>query len=126
MVMTTLLYIAAFLTFAIGIVHSVLGERYILIRLFRRNNLPKIFGGTEFTTLTLRFAWHITTVAWWGFAAILVMLAEQSFTFSNLSMVLAVTFLVTGGIALVASRGRHLSWVVFLFIGGVGLYAATT
>lgn len=124
--MTTLLYTAAFLTFAIGIVHSVLGERYILIRLFRRNNLPKIFGGTEFTTLTLRFAWHITTIAWWGFAAILVMLAEQSFTFSNLSMVLAVTFLATGAIALVASRGRHLSWVIFLFIGSVGLYAATT
>ncbi len=43
--MTTLLYIAAFLTFAIGVVHSILGERYILIRLFRRDNLPKLFGG---------------------------------------------------------------------------------
>ncbi len=51
--MKTLLYIAAFFTFAIGIVHSVLGERYILVRLFRRKNLPKLFGGTEFTMLTL-------------------------------------------------------------------------
>ena len=124
--MTTLLYIAAFLTFAIGIVHSVLGERYILISLFRRNNLPKLFGGTEFTSLTLRFAWHITTIAWWGFSAILVMLAEQSFSFSSISMVLAVTFLTTGGVALIASRGKHLSWIVFLFIGGVSLYAAIT
>ena len=124
--MTTLLYTAAFLTFAIGVVHSILGERYILIRLLHRNNLPKLFGGTDFTSLTLRFAWHITTIAWWGFAAILVMLAEQSFSFNNLAMVLAVTFLTTGGIALVASRGRHLSWLVFLFIGGVGLYAAIT
>jgi hypothetical protein len=24
----------------------------------------------------LRFAWHITTVAWWGFAAILLLLAR--------------------------------------------------
>lgn len=124
--MTTLLYIAAFFTFAIGVAHSVLGERYILIRLFRRNNLPKLFGGPEFTIHTLRFAWHITTIAWWGFAAILVLLAENSFSFQNLSVVLAATFLVTSAIAFVASRGRHLSWLVFLFIGGVGLYAAIT
>lgn len=122
--MVTILYIAAFCTFTIGVVHSVLGERYILIRLFRRNNLPKLFGGTEFTIQTLRFAWHITTIAWWGFAALFVLLAENSFSFQNLSIVLAATFLVTSAIALVASRGRHLSWPVFLFIGGVGLYAA--
>ncbi|MCF6209787.1 MAG: hypothetical protein L3J88_09440 [Gammaproteobacteria bacterium] len=124
--MTTLLYTAAFLTFAIGIVHSVLGERYILTRLFRRKNLPKLFGGTEFTILTLRFAWHITTIAWWGFAAILVLLAERSLSFHSISMIVAVTFLVTGIIALVASKGRHYSWLVFLFIGGVSLYAAVT
>ncbi len=122
--MATFLYLSAFFSFAIGVVHSVLGERYILMRLFRRDNLPKLFGGTEFTVLTLRFAWHITTIAWWGFAAILVLLARQSFTFHNLSLVLAVTFLTTGTIALIASRGRHLSWLVFLFIGSVCLYAA--
>ncbi len=124
--MTTLLYSAAFFAFAIGIVHSVLGERYILIRLFRRNNLPKLFGGTEFTILTLRFAWHITTIAWWGFAAILILLAERSISFHNISMIVAVTFLVTGIIALAASKGRHYSWMVFLFIGGASLYAAVS
>jgi hypothetical protein len=122
--MTTLLYFAALLTFAIGIAHSVLGERYILIRLFRRNKLPKIFGSEEFTVNTLRFAWHITTIAWWGFAAILVLLAEQSISTQNLSMVLAVTFLTTGIVSLLASRGQHLSWVIFLFIGCVCLYAS--
>ncbi|MCZ6499406.1 MAG: hypothetical protein O6946_04630 [Gammaproteobacteria bacterium] len=122
--MTTLLYIAAFFAFAIGVLHSALGERYILIRLFRRDDLPKLFGDSEFTVRTLRFAWHITTIAWWGFAAILVLLAERSSSFQNLAMVLAATFLATGTIALVASRGRHLSWPVFLFIGGVGLFAA--
>ena len=51
--------------------HSYLGERYILIRLFRREDLPKLFGGgTEFTTRTLRFAWHLTSVAWIAFLAI--------------------------------------------------------
>ncbi len=124
--MTTLLCIAAFFALAVGLAHSALGERYILIRLFRRNDLPKLFGGPEFTIRTLRFAWHITTVAWWGFGAILILLAQQSFSFQHLSLVLAVTFLVTGAITLLFSRGRHLAWLVFLFIGGVCLYAATT
>ena len=122
--MTNLLYVAAFFTFGIGVLHSVLGERYILIRLFRRNDLPKLFGGPEFTMLTLRFAWHLTTIAWWGFAVIMILLAEQALTFKNIAMVLAVTFLTTGCTALLASRGRHFSWPVFLFIGAVSLYAA--
>jgi hypothetical protein len=122
--MTALFYIAAFLAFAVGFVHSVLGERYILVRLFRRSDLPRLFGSTAFTIRTLRFAWHITTVAWWGFAAILVLLAQLSVSFHSLSLVLAVTFLLTGAITLVVSRGQHLAWLVFLFIGGVCLYAA--
>src|SRR4249920_816458 len=75
---TDLLFFAAFLTFAVGLAHSVLGERYILIRLFRRTDIPHLSGGPEFTIRILRFAWHLTTVAWWGFAAILVLLAQQS------------------------------------------------
>ena len=119
-----MLYVAAFLAFSIGVVHSVLGERYILVRLFRRTDLPKLFGGTQFTIRTLRFAWHITTIAWWGFAGILVLLATRSATPHSLSLVLALTFLATGVITLVASRGQHLAWLVFLLIGGLCLYAA--
>lgn len=55
-----MLYLAALLVLATGIAHSYLGERYILIRLFRRSDLPKLFGGTAFTVGTLRFAWHLT------------------------------------------------------------------
>jgi hypothetical protein len=122
--METLLYIAAFMTFFIGITHSVLGERYILIRLFKRDNLPRLFGGTQFTQLTLRFAWHITTIAWWGFAAILIMLAENSFTYQNLAMVVAVTFLTSSVITMVMSKGRHYAGFVFFFIGSISFYAA--
>jgi len=120
-----LLYIAAFFAFAIGVAHSVLGEKYILTRLFRREDLPEILGSADFTIRTLRFAWHLTTIAWWGFATIIFILARGSISFQNLSAVLAVTFLTTGAITLVVSHGRHLVWPVFLFIGGVCLYAAT-
>lgn len=122
--MNLLLFVAALLVFAIGIVHSALGERYILTRLFRQDNLPKLFGGTTFTTRTLRFAWHLTTVAWWGLGTIVLLLGLQALSVQSVSWVIATTFLVSSVITLTASRGRHLAWVVFLTIGALCLVAA--
>jgi hypothetical protein len=119
-------YLGAFLLFVIGSAHSYLGERYILIRLFRRGELPKLFGGTEFTKNTLRFAWHLTTIAWWGFAAILIHLAQPSISIAVLSNIIGITFLVHFGIAIVGSKGKHLSWVIFLFVGLSAIYASNT
>lgn len=121
--MTILLFLAAFLAIAIGAAHSYLGERYILIRLFRRTDIPKLFGGTEFTTRTLRFVWHITTVAWWGFAALLLLLARQPISSQDVGMVIGITFLASSALAFFGSRGRHLSWLVFLVIGVAAIYA---
>jgi hypothetical protein len=121
--MQAALYIAAFLLFAVGVAHSYLGERYILIRLFRRRNLPELFGSSDFTIRTLRFAWHVTTVAWWGFAALCVLLAHPPVTPGSLGLATGGTFLVHGVIALIASRGRHLSWPVFLAVGVLVIYA---
>src|SRR5918993_4109521 len=88
---------AAVLTLAISLAHSWLGERYILTRLFRRQNMPHLFGSDEFTKRTLRFAWHITTVAWFGAAALLLILASNPIDDSArmLSRVIAATFLVS-------------------------------
>lgn len=121
--MTTLLYLAAFLLFALGIVHTVLGEKYILMRLFRRDNLPKLFGSTDFTLRTMRFAWHLTTVAWWGFAALLVLMAHPPLVMQQVGAVIGLTFLAHFLIALFGTRGRHLSWIVFLVVAAGALYA---
>lgn len=100
---------------AVGIAHSYLGERYLLMRLFRRDDLPRLRGSELFTKRTLRFAWHVTTVAWWGAAAALLALGAGS---PRLAVqALSATFLVTAIVTLVASRGRHLAWPVFLLIG---------
>jgi hypothetical protein len=120
-----LLYLlAALLALALGIAHSFLGEKYILIRLFRRDDLPKLFGGTEFTVRTLRFAWHLTSVAWWAAAALFFLLAQGPLSSATVSGVLAAMFLVSGGVTLIASRGRHLAWLAFLAIGFIALYGA--
>ena len=68
------------------------------------------------TQNTLRFAWHLTTVAWWGFAALLVLMTGSAISTSQVGQVVAIVFGIHFLVALVASRGRHLSWIVFLFI----------
>jgi hypothetical protein len=113
------LLVAAGLATLLALGHSYLGERYILIRLFQRDALPRLFGGTEFTQRTLRFAWHLTSVAWLAFAAILVKLNSHVPSRAELGLLLVGTFGVSGVVALVGSRGRHVSWVVFLVIAAL-------
>lgn len=118
MAVSTLLITAATLAFAIGLAHSYLGEKYILVRLLRRDNLPRLLGSDWFTKRTLRFAWHLTTVAWWGFGLVLLAFASGSGDAAHRLALRAIslTFSVSALISLVASRGKHLSWVVFLAI----------
>jgi hypothetical protein len=114
---------AAALLVLIGLVHSVLGEKYILQRLFRQP-LPKLFGDDEFTKRTLRFAWHITSLLFFGFAAILALLHFEAGSARNLLRVTAICFAATALTALIASRGRHLSWPVFTAIAALCWLAA--
>lgn len=108
-----MLLAAATLTCLLALAHSYLGERYILTRLFRRDALPRLFGGTEFTARTLRFAWHLTSLAWLSLAAVLVKLNSHLPSRAELGLLLAGTFATSGVVALIGSRGRHLSWIVF-------------
>ncbi len=123
--MAILLYVAALLTIALGIAHSYLGEKYILIRLFRRENLPKIFGDQEFTKRTLRFAWHITTVAWIGLAALLVHAGRGDLTVQGTLRIIGVTAIISGLLPIIFTRGRHLAWIVLFAIGGIALWCST-
>lgn len=104
---TWMLTLAAALSAGIAIAHSYLGERYILIRLFRRQDLPKLFGSDWFTKRTLRFAWHITSVAWIALAATL---------FVDPRVAVSAGFGVSAVAAAIGSRGRHYAWIVFLAI----------
>jgi len=120
-----MLIAAACLTFLIGIIHSVLGERFILRCLFRRNNLPIIMGDVFYTKQTLRMAWHITTIAWWGLALILLRLAGvESSTKSDILIIISAVFAVSGLAALIFSKGRHLSWIIFFSIAGLTSYVS--
>jgi hypothetical protein len=118
-----MLLIGTILLLIIGIVHSYLGEKYLLIRLFRRDDLPKLLGSDWFTKRVLRFAWHLTTLAWWGFAAILYVLSTPSENVkSEILVITSVVFALSGIISFLFSRGKHLSWLFFFTIAATSYY----
>lgn len=121
--MNAWLALAAALLVLVGAAHSYLGERYVLTRLFRRGPLPPLFGSDWFTRRTLRFAWHVTTIAWWGAAALCWALGRGD---AGLALrLLSATFAATAAVVVVASRGRHLSWPVFTLIA-IALWMGAT
>ena len=119
-----MLVTGAFVAILLGLVHSYLGERYILTRLFKRE-LPKLLGSDWFTKRILRFAWHLTTVAWWGFAGILFIFSSPGEHIQKqILMVIAVVFLVSGLLSASFTKGKHISWIFFWLISGLSLYVA--
>jgi hypothetical protein len=107
--------IAAVLFVLLGIAHSYLGERFILIPLFKRGHLPKIFNSDLLTERTLRFAWHLLTVAWFALAAILLTPEMLSSDTATVKIIAAASF-ISSLISLVIARGKHFSWIFLLAI----------
>nr|WP_316641954.1 hypothetical protein [uncultured Roseateles sp.] len=116
-----MLPLALVLLITTGLAHSYLGERYLLMRLFKRQDLPKLLGSTAFTIGTLRFVWHLTTVAWWGLAYLVYFAWSGTVGKDQVLAVIGVTSLVSAAFPLYFTRGRHLSWIVFLLIGVLAL-----
>ena len=102
---------AGILSATIGVLHSVLGEYFILTRLGR---LPPVFGSETFTARILRFAWHITTLLLLGIGVLLALLARGFAGAPLTARVFAATFLLCALISGGISRGKHFSWVLFL------------
>ncbi len=119
-----LLQTAATLLFLIGLIHSYLGERYILVCLFRNGKIPHLFGGDLFTKGTMRFAWHMTTLAWWGFAWLLLAVASGSDIQQAVLQTITMVFLLTGLLAFGFTRGRHISWLVFWSVAGLAYFTS--
>jgi len=122
--MNGFLLAAAGLAVLLAAAHSYLGERHILIPLLRRNDLPNVFGGAQFTKYTLRVAWHITTVLAVGLACMLAALSTpDGVSAARQAHIISATSAASAVLALVGSRGRHLSWIVFTVIAALSWFA---
>ncbi len=115
--MNLYLFIAAVLAFLMGIAHSIMGERYFLLHLFKRE-LPLNIGSELYINRTTRISWHLTTIAWWSAAAIMIVLSLRTLDQTAIIVVRIISniFLLSGLLSLIGSRGRHLSWIVFFLI----------
>lgn len=117
---------AAVLAFAVGLVHSVLGERLIFRRMRSTGFIPTS-GGSALREPHVRIlwaTWHVVTVLGWCMAATLALLALPSFSGQIppfVGEVIAAAMVASSLLVLVGTKGRHPGWVGLL---GVALLAA--
>ena len=71
--------------------------------------------GRAFTERTLRFVWHLLSVAWIALAAIAASEGEAAL------MIVGSMLAASAAIALVVSRGRHFAWALFAVGGAAAL-----
>ena len=117
--------IAAVLLVLVGLFHSLIGGRRLIAPIVAREDLPAILGSRTMSRVTLKAGWHLLTVMWFALAAILVLDQLAVAEFRQLTPgVFGGTFVFCGVMALVLSRGKHLSWVLFFPIGGILLWQA--
>jgi hypothetical protein len=109
---------AAILSAAIGIAHSVLGEKLLLRPLFEGGGVPKLLGSATFARNTLRFTWHLTTVLLIAIGAVVGVLARLPIDEQSVAIlrIFSVTFGLSTLVSLIGARGKHFSWWVFLAI----------
>jgi hypothetical protein len=62
----------------LGIAHSYMGERYLVIPILKSEQLTKhLSGSIGLKKVALRVSWHFATIAMWGAASTLVFLSSR-------------------------------------------------
>jgi hypothetical protein len=113
-----LLLLAALLLVVTAVVHSVAGERRLIGPvLARRDGVLK----SPLARFVLRFAWHITSVAWAVIALILASLVLDPAAVRWWAAAgTGAAFTAIGVFTAISSRGRHIGWPL---LTGIGLTA---
>ena len=124
--MNSYLAAAGILAFAVGLIHSVLGERLVFSRMRAAGVVPTN-GGTVLLERHVRIlwaTWHVVTALGWCIAAVLVRLslpsaqgAAQSVILPSIIAAMAVSSLLV----LIGTNGKHPGWAGLL---GVAVLAA--
>lgn len=119
--MNYLLLSAAVLTFLLGLVHSILGERQLFSHL-REGKTTPTQNKPPLKSSHIRIiwaTWHLATIFGWGMASVIFISAVDNSLREPQVMTLnfiSAAMLVGGLIVLYATRGRHPGWVVLMTI----------
>jgi len=110
-----LLDVAAALLIATGFVHSLLGERRLLVPLL---SMREGVLASKLARFILRLAWHLTSLTWITLALILIQLVHHAAAARWWAAAsTGVAFTGAGLYDLICSRGRHVGWPLLTAIG---------
>jgi hypothetical protein len=98
--------ICALCLVVLAVFHSYLGERWLLVPLLASADFPGLAIGRRFAKGVLRFAWHVTSLAW---LTIAYMLIRGECSLGAVAIMCALSAAATHGY----TRGRHGAWAVF-------------
>jgi hypothetical protein len=110
---------AGVLTFVVGLVHSVLGERRIFQKMRKRGLVPTEGGRllSESNVRILWASWHVLTVFGWGFASILLWLSLPSINERSqpiTEFVIIIAMLIGAMFVFVGTKAKHPGWIGLL------------
>ncbi|MCR2806852.1 hypothetical protein [Paenibacillus soyae] len=112
---------ASIIAFAVGLIHTVLGEM-LIFRKMRRNSFIPTNGGSVLRESNVRIlwaSWHALTVFGWGLALLLLWLARHSNhdgTYLLLVHIVAVSMLAGSALIFIGTKGKHPGWAGLLIV----------
>ena len=115
-----MLEFAAALLVLVGAMHSFVGGKRLIAPLLGKDDFPVILGSQQNGRVTLWFGWHALTLFWWSQAAVIWTISiDEELTAAVVLASTAVACAITGLAAVIATKGRHLSWVFFFPIAAI-------
>lgn len=117
---------AGILAFAIGLIHSLFGERLVFARM-RSSGLIPTEGGQRLREHHVRIlwaTWHIVTVMGWAMGAMLFRLALAPSAVADhnfFAIAIGVSAFGSSMLVLVGTKGRHPGWIGLL---GMAIFTA--
>ena len=118
---STFLWLAAVLTLATALLHSVFGERRLITPLL---SLNEGVLQTDRTRKLVRFSWHATSLLWIVIAYVLAS-AARNFSAADPFLIglIGTIHLAVGLFDLVMTKGKHVGWPPLTLIGVFSLLA---
>ncbi len=110
--MNLFLLIAAVLLVITAFIHSFVGERKLITPLLSQVS-NTVLEKDSLNRPVLRVAWHLTTIAWLGLAIVILDYANLPRPPQLAVYAMAGTFILTGFLIGVSTRGKHPAWIVF-------------
>ena len=105
----------------VSLAHFRLGEKMLLKSTFSKRGNAVL--ESDFAWI-IRFAWYVTSLCWIMIVVILYSIGFYPFAMTSVILLtLGIGFLAISIFDGIASRGRHVGWPIFTFIGVFSLAA---